>query len=78
MKRLVPTAVVGFALLMLFFRGATLVRSDVGSSQNSTEAFGVVDETIGSFFSFGAESFPLATMLAGVALVLFLGAVVSR
>ena len=78
MKRLVPTAVVGFALLMLFFRGATLARSGVGNSQNSSEAFEVVDGVVRPIGQLGAESFPLATMVAGVALIFALGLVVSR
>jgi len=72
MKRLIPTAVVGFAIMMLMLRGFGSIRGEVSNTTAAnTTNFDAVDTALQSA-SFGlTELLPLAMLVAALSILLY-------
>jgi len=77
MKRIIPATVVGFIIFGLMYRGfETASATATNSSPNST-ALPTIDTVLQSGAEAGGQTFPIAMLVAAVAVVLGVGLLVG-
>lgn len=77
MKRLIPTVVAGFAVVMLMFRGLQLESDSAHAATNSSAALNTSDSVFQALGGATATGFPAGALVAAIALVLALGYIVG-
>jgi len=77
MKRIIPAAVAGFAMLLATMEALQRQSETTSAATNST-AIDTVDAVAKDVMMTGAFGLPMGTLVAGVATVLFVALVVSR
>lgn len=77
MKRLIPTAVVGFAILMLMYRGFSLESDRAANATNNSTALDVVDGVLQSGSQATSFALPNGMLVAVIAGVLAVGYLVG-
>lgn len=75
MKRLIPTAVAGFAVLFLGFRSLNIASGEANAATNSS-ALNATDATLSALGQAAGVSVPLGMLIAVIAMILALGYVV--
>jgi hypothetical protein len=78
MKRIIPTAIGGFGLLMLMYRSFEVEREAARAAANNSSRFQAVDGVLHALGETGGIALPPGLLIAGIAMVLAVGyAVVS-
>lgn len=77
MNRIIPTAVVGFIIFGLMYRGFETASATANNASPNSTALPTVDTVLQSSAEAGGVTFPIAMLIAAVAVVLGVGLLVG-